>query len=418
MRREHPEKIAGRVSESLADAHALAIGVSRYQHVGSLPDVQDAPDIAAALTDPALAGYSPGNVRTLVDAAATRAAILAELDQLAKRTTTDSTVVLYFSGHGGQMERDGCEICYLLPVDAEPGDALERTAISGDELSARLRTLSATRVTAILDCCHASGIAQPRDASALSELTPRVLAPLSQGRGRAVLAASRSDGFAYVVPGQRNGVFTHHLLDGLRGAAEGAGGVIRIFDLYHYVQQRVLAEAGAQRTVFKSELEDNYPIALYRGGTAPAVSLPPAPDAQTYDAFLSYDRTDAADRAWVEQVVVARLEARGLRLCLEHRDFRFGRSRIREIERAVTTSRYTVSILTPAYVESSFREFESIIAQHQDLEMRAARFIPLLRRPCQPRIGVRMAFALDLTHDAEVDAGIERLALQLRQPPV
>ncbi|HEX8115546.1 MAG TPA: TIR domain-containing protein, partial [Kofleriaceae bacterium] len=407
---------AGRAQ--LVDAHALVIGVSRYQHIRPLPEVQDAPDVAMALTDVALAGYPPANVCALLDATATRAAILAELDKLEKRTTTDSTVVVYFSGHGGRIERDGREVCYLLPVDTESGDALERTAISGDELSARLRALPAARVTVILDCCRASGIAEPKDIDALSsELTPRALAPLAQGRGRAVLAASRSDGIAYVVPGQRNGVFTRHLLDGLRGAAEGAGGVIRIFDLYHYVQQRVISEIGVQRTVFKSELEDNYPIALYCGGAAPAVPLAPAPDALTYDAFISYDRSEARDCVWVEQVVVPRLEARGLRLCLEHRDFRFGRPRIREMERAVIASRYTISILTPAYLASSFREFESLIAQHQDLETRAVRFLPLLRRPCQPHIGVRMVFALDLTRDTEVAAGIERLAIQLRQLP-
>jgi len=402
----------------LADAHALAIGISRYEHIQPLPDVQDAPDVAAALIDPALGGYPPTNVRTLLDAAATRAAILSELDQLAKRTTAESTIVLYFSGHGSRLDRDGREICYLLPVDAQLGDAIERTAISGDELSARVRTLPAARVTVILDCCRASGIAEPKDVDASAPVwTPRTLSSLAQGRGRAVLAASRGDGFAYVQPGQRNGVFTRYLLDGLRGGAEGAGGVIRIFDLYHYVQQRVVAGARPQRPVFKSELEDNYPIALYRGGTTPAVPLPPAPDALTYDAFVSYDRGDAIDRAWVEQTLVPHLEGGGLRLCLEYREFRFGRPRIREMERAVAASRYTVSIFTPAYLESSFREFESLIAQHQDLETRGARFLPLIRRPCQPHIGVRMVFALDLTRDTEVDAGLARLALQLRQPP-
>jgi uncharacterized caspase-like protein len=147
-------------------------------------------------------------------------AILAELDQLTKRTTADSTVVLYFSGHGGRIERDGRETCYLLPVDVEGGEAFERTAISGDELSSWLRALRAARVTVILDCCRASGIAEPKDVHVLaSELTPRALVPLARGRDRAVIAASRSDGFAYVLPGQCNGVSTRHLLDGLRGGA-------------------------------------------------------------------------------------------------------------------------------------------------------------------------------------------------------
>jgi hypothetical protein len=400
----------------LANAHALVVGISRYQHLQALPEVQDAVDVATVLTDPGLAGYPPANVCTLLEAAATRAAVLDALDDLATRTTADSTVVLYFSGHGGRSERNGGERCYLLPVDAEDGDAWERTAISSDELSSRLRALPAARVTTILDCCRASGIAEPKDIGALApELTPHGLAVLAQGRGRAVFAASRSDGAAYVVPGHRNSVFTRHLLDGLRGGAEGAGGAIRIFDLYHYVQQRVVAEFPAQRTVFKSELEDNYPIARYRGGAAPIAPLPPALDGLTYDAFLSYDRGAAADRRWVEEVVVPRLEARGLRVCLEHRDFRLGRPHIREMERAVAESRYMVAILTPSYLENSFREFESLLAQHQDLETRAARFVPLVRQPCQPPIGMRMLFALDLTRDAEVEAGLERLARALRQ---
>lgn len=102
----------------LADAHALAIGVSRYSHIRPLPDVQDASDVAAALTDPALAGCPPANARTLLDAEATRAAILAELEQLVKRTTADSTV-LYFSGHGGRIERDGREISQAGDHSAE-----------------------------------------------------------------------------------------------------------------------------------------------------------------------------------------------------------------------------------------------------------------------------------------------------------
>ena len=58
-------------------------------------------------------------------------------------------------------------------------------------------------------------------------------------------------------------------------------------DLFHYVQQRVVTDNAAQRPVFKAELEENYPVALYRGGAAPSLVLAPATDAYTYDAFVS-----------------------------------------------------------------------------------------------------------------------------------
>ena len=42
-----------------------------------------------------------------------------------------------------------------------------------------------------------------------------------------------------------------------------------------------------------------------------------------------------------------------------------------------------------------------------------------MRRPCRPSLGVQLILQpmLDLSSDAEVDAGLQRLALALREPP-
>lgn len=407
---------------TLQDAHALTIGISQYRHVTSLPATQDALDVAKVLQDSSLGGYPAGNVHTLLDGDATKAAILAELDQLASRTNDRSTVFVYFSGHGGRATGAGGETCYLMPVDGRDGsqEALSATAISGAELSTQLNKISAAKLTVVLDCCRAAGVATPKDVvldALVPELSGASLAPLAQGRGRAVLAASRSDGYAYAVPGARNGVFTGHLLDGLRGAAGGAGGVIRVCDLFHYVQQRVAAECGTQRPVFKAELEENYPVALYQGGVATPPVVPPPSDGYAYDVFLSYRHSDRADRDFVVNVVAPLLEKLGLRVCLEHRDFRLGTPRIAEMERAVTTSRYTVGLFTPSYLDGPFEELQTELARFQAAESRSPRFIPLLRRPCPLTLGVRMTALLDVTDDAEVDAALQRLAAQLREPP-
>jgi hypothetical protein len=401
------------------DAYALVIGVSAYQRVRPLPAVQDAQDVAEVLTDPARCGYPAANVRVLLEEAATRAAILEALDELAARARPSSTVFVYFSGHGGAA--GGGERCYLMPVDAGWGDAaeLEATAISGAVLSARLRALAASRVTVVLDCCRAGGLAEPKDVvePRLRELSRHALSPLAAGRGRAVLAASRADGLAYVTPGHRNGVFTRHLLDGLRGGASAAGGVIRICDLFHYVQERVAAEQPAQRPIFKAELEENYPIAKASAAALAPVAIPAPPDGLPYDVFLSYARRDPEVRAWVERVLVPFLEGCGIKICLEHRDFALGRPRIREMERAVTQSRYTLAVLTPSYVEDGFTDFQSLIAQHLSLETREPRLVPVLRRACKLELGTRMTSLLDLSRDEDVPAGLQRLALALRERP-
>lgn len=407
---------------TLRDAHALSIGISQYRYIRSLPATQDAHDVASILRDGGLCGYPDANVRLLLDGEATKAAILGELDRLAASTTEHSTVFIYFSGHGGSAMHGPDDTCYLMPVDGRSGaqEILAETAISGRELSARLSRISAGRLTVVLDCCRASGLAEPRDIE-LDGLAPQLsgaaLAPLARGRGRAVLAASRSDGYAYVVPGSRNGVFTRHLLDGLRGAAGGAGGVIRICDLFHYVQQRVTAERVGQHPVFKADLEENYPIALYRGGSPPPVTVPSGLDGYAYDVFLSYQHSDPSDRAFVLDVVVPLLEKLGLRVCLAHRDLPAGGHLADEVARAVGLSRYTVGVFTPSYLEGAFDELQPRIGAHRATAASTPRFIPLWRKPCALRLEPRMTALLDVSDDAEVGRALLRLALELRAAP-
>jgi hypothetical protein len=404
---------------------ALVVGVSAYQRIAPLPPARDADDVAAALRDPALCGYAGERVELRVDADATRAAVLDGLDRLAARAGPDASVFIYFSGHGGRVEDGPLADCYFMTVEASwrSPEELARTAISGRELSQRLRAIPAARVTVVLDCCRAGGLAEPKDAApapsgpALAPgLPPQALAALARGRGRAVLAASLADGFAYAATaGRRDSVFTHHLLEGLRGGAGGTGGVIRVCDLFDYVQRHVAAEVPQQRPVFKAELEENYALALYRGGEAPPLILPRADDRCAYDAFVSY-RREPPDREWVEKALVPRLEALGLKLCLPHRDFRLGAPRVREMERAVEQSRYTIAVLTPRYLEGAFEDFQAVLAQHLGLDERAPRLIPLLREDCRPSLGIRTTEWLDVSDQALEDGTLLRLAQRLREP--
>jgi hypothetical protein len=462
----------------IADAYALVIGVSAYQRVRTLPTVQDAQDVAAMLSDPARCGFPAANVRVLIEEAATRAAIVDALDELAERARPSSTVLVYFSGHGGAAPYAGAgtgereaACCYLIPVDGRWGEPaeLEATTLSGAELSRRLGAVAADRVTVILDCCHAAGLAEPRDIepAPLGELTREAISPLASGRGRAVLAASRADGFAYVSAGQRNGVFTRHLLAGLGGGASRGGGVVRICDLFEYVQERVVAEQPGQRPVFKAELEENYPIARARVRRPMGTLPPPAPDGLPYDVFLTYARRDPEIRAWVERVLVPFLEGCGIKLCLEHRDFAetdqgaddpggllgltYGLDRGRERGRsfshgeqrehdradqevswtdssddevrghsvglAIASSRYTVAVLSPSYVDDDVDGLRAMVARHRLLEPGAPRLVPLLRQPCRVELDACMTSLIDLTHNRELLAGFQRLLLTLREPP-
>src|SRR5437764_15109170 len=56
---------------TLADAHALVIGIAAYRHVPPLPAVRDANEVRATLTDPDRCGYPAANVHALLVEAAT-----------------------------------------------------------------------------------------------------------------------------------------------------------------------------------------------------------------------------------------------------------------------------------------------------------------------------------------------------------
>ncbi len=46
---------------------------------------------------------------------------------------------------------------------------------------------------------------------------------LAQGKGRVVIASSRPDELSWVLPGMRNSLFTHYILEVLRGEGKRLG---------------------------------------------------------------------------------------------------------------------------------------------------------------------------------------------------
>ncbi len=408
---------------ALENAHALIVGIANYKKINPLPPtvLKDAQDIYNLLVSPQQCGYVSDNVQLLLDSHATQDAMQEALSQLAQRSNSESSVLLYISSHGGQVEFGPNAGEYLLPVDADctSGSSLAQTAISGTEFTEALRAIPARKLVVIFDCCHAGGIGQPKEVNApvlkggFSKSYDDVL---KQGQGRVILASSSSNEQSYILEGATNSLFTQHLLDGLRGEAIGAGGVIRILDLFNYLQPKVIKDHPNQNPILKAEIRDNFPIALYLGGEKSATPMPSVPpsDDYNYDVFISY-HSKGSDKVWVRKTLLPYLESKGLKVNVDIR-FPLGVPTITCMENAVQQSRYTLAILSPNYLESSFADFESLIAQHLGKEQSQNRLIPLLYEFCSPRLGIRYLYMLDLTDDEEFETQMERLVYQLKQP--
>ena len=271
----------GKATGGFATGHAIVIGVANYIHGSPLPGavLNDARDVAAVLTSSACCGYEAHNVHLLLDGEATLERIRAALASVVGASGPDDTVVIFFSGHGANLGDPADPESALLPVECDPR-TLDTTSLSEPEFSAALQRFAAQRLLVLIDACHSAGAGSFKAAQAAQlpalGYSEKSLGRLAQGTGRVLIASSRASEESLVFSNARNSVFTSHLLDALRGQAQTRGdGVIRVFEIFNHVSEMVKRQVpGQQHPVFKaSDLEDNFPVALDRGG----VKSPPPP---------------------------------------------------------------------------------------------------------------------------------------------
>ena len=139
---------------------ALLIGIDAYQNVLPLiGPVNDAKAMREFIT--ADLGFGDGDVRLLVDADATRANILREIEEwLIDGTRPGDEVFFYFSGHGFQQPDTSGDESDRLDETLVPVDVVVRNdktiagMIADDEIAALLNRLSGRRVTVVVDACH------------------------------------------------------------------------------------------------------------------------------------------------------------------------------------------------------------------------------------------------------------------------
>ncbi|MEE8390183.1 MAG: caspase family protein [Anaerolineae bacterium] len=367
------------------NAHTLVVGIANYRRVNQLSQavLEDAQDVYDLLIAPRYCGYPPDNAQLLLNEQATKATLRRALTALAERSGPLSTVLFYFSGHGCRIESGAYAGEYLLPVDADytSGASFARTTISGPQLTKALRAISARKVTVVLDCCHVSGIGQPK------EITGLVLKPgfsesyydvLQVKRGQVILASSRSTEFSHTMPQATNSLFAHHLLAGLRGGVPGEDGLIRIFDLFEYLQPRVTGDQPNQHPILKAKWEGNFPIALYRGGQKG--SVPKDEWGFRHDVYVSYTHKES-DARWVWKVLIPYLRENGLRVAVPGAVEVPDVARVVDLERAIEQSRRIVVVLSKAYLTDNWGDLEDVIAHTMGIRERKARVFPVLIEP-------------------------------------
>jgi TIR domain len=106
-----------------------------------------------------------------------------------------------------------------------------------------------------------------------------------------------------------------------------------------------------------------------------------------------------ADRDWVQGYL---LPALGLphRSVVTTNSFTAGAPRVTEFERAVVASRFTVIVLSAAFLANEGSAFGELLATYASVAGASDRLVPLLLEPCQIPLRLDFRVPLDYTDEA------------------
>jgi uncharacterized caspase-like protein len=210
----------------------------------------------------ALGGFAPDRVELLRDpSSADVRSAFRKLDRTLRSSSEDTLVFVYYSGHADDQNVH-----------------LRGEALSHQELQASLRGLPATIKLAVIDACKSGAVTRKGGAPAAEFDVSVVDQKLS---GMVILTSSGADELSQESRALAGSVFTHHLVSGLRGAADDNGDhQVTVSEAYHYAYNRTRADTAVggppQRPAFRYELSGQGELVLTRlaAGKTAQMTLP------------------------------------------------------------------------------------------------------------------------------------------------
>lgn len=234
------------------NTYAVLVGVDKYPD-GKIKPRQHAEADVKALYDLFIAkehlGADPKNIHLLLSkkeanaGVATRAAILAALDDVVAKAGPDDLVIFAFFGQG-------CPLGEQVGFFGTDGTVADRskTALDGSDIEKKLEGLKTTRFCAFIDI-NLSDFENAKDA--VRDLDLRKLSSIVMGdqdlpaakrpKGRVMFLAS--NGLSSTVQLDKHSLFAKTILDGLRGEADkegyGPDGVVVVNELAKYLDEEL-----------------------------------------------------------------------------------------------------------------------------------------------------------------------------------
>lgn len=218
----------------------LVIGIEDYSH---LPKVDYARKDALIVRDYFIRvlGVPEKNIVMLIDKDATKSRIKGYLlDYIAKNLDKNSTLYVYFAGHG-LPGGDKLNEPYLMPYDADT-KIIQQTGYKLTSFYEDLNKADLKHVYVFMDSCFSGVAARAADLLVKSRATLFHVEP--PGSSIVSLSATTAGQVSNAYPEKEHGLFTYYLLRGLKGEADtNDDGWNSIEEIYAYVRRNVSRES-------------------------------------------------------------------------------------------------------------------------------------------------------------------------------
>ncbi len=220
------------------NAYAIVIGIEQYRQ--KLPKVdfatQDAKLVTEYLTK--VLGFSEENVITLLNDHASNVDMAKYFEKwLPNNVEKDSTVFVYYSGHGAPDPKTGS--AYLVPYDGDPS-FIDQTGYSLKRMYDALGKLPAKEIIVALDSCFSGAGGRSVIAKGSRPLVMNLQSNVVLPKNMTILSASAGDQTSSTYDEKGHGLFTYFMLKGIRNEdVVRADGSIKLDDLYSYLKPQV-----------------------------------------------------------------------------------------------------------------------------------------------------------------------------------
>ena len=203
-------------------------------------------------------------LHTLYDKEATRQKILSKLDELSALVSQEDVLIFYYAGHGSMIDNK----FYFIPTESSrlyDASSLHKEAIEASVIQEKFKNIKALKQLIVMDACQSGGSVELLATRGAQE--EKAIAQLSRSAGIHVMASAGSEQFATEFNTLGHGLFTHVLIKGLQGEADGApkDGKVTIYELKSYVDDQV------PEVTRKLKGNPQYPYTFSRGHDFPLV---------------------------------------------------------------------------------------------------------------------------------------------------